>query len=138
MGYILIGTLYAAIFQWEYCFTQMGGFTLSSLVSLIAPHFALILGYLSAYGCLVSVVQIIGLIIILMSSYLVTTQFSAILNGQTQYERKHAIVTYDLGWKYNLMDVLGRNWWLVWIFPTLPSPLLGDGLRFEYEDVKNI
>jgi len=85
-----------------------------------------------------SIVQILGLIIILMSSYLVVTQFAAILNGQTQYERKHAIGTYDLGWKYNVMDVLGRNWWLVWLFPTLPSPLLGDGLRFEYEDVKKI
>lgn len=140
--YILLGTLYAVIYQWEYCFTQMGGFGLSSVLSLMAPHFALLLGYLSVYGCFVSTVQVVGLIIIFMTSYLVVTQLSAILKGQTQYERKHSITTYNLGWKSNVVDVFGTRWCLVWMFPTISSPLLGDGLKFnrihEYEDVKNM
>lgn len=140
--YILIGGLYALAYQWEYCFTHMGGFGLSSLLSLLAPHLALVLGYLSAYGCLVSLIQIIGLLVVGMSLYLVVTQYSALLQGQTQYERKHSITIYDLGWQRNIKEVLGTRWCLVWIFPTLPSPLPGDGLKFtqanEYEDVKNM
>ena len=57
--------------------------------------------------------------------------YTMIFRGQTSYERKKHKREYDLGWKQNFLQVLGARWYLVWIWPTITSPLEGDGTNFR-------
>lgn len=140
--YIWIGALYAVIYEWEYCFQQMGGFGIKSLLSLIAPHFAWVFGMLSAYGFLVASLHIVGIVVTVMTSYLLIRQFICIYQGQTQHERKQDIRAYNLGFTRNFKAVFGNRWFLVWISPWIKSLLRGDGLTFqrfdEFEEIKDI
>lgn len=140
--YIWIGAIYGVSYQWDYCFQQLGGLRFGSVLVLIAPHFAWVFGAVSSFGFLVAVLHTLGMVVLLITSYLLLIQLLVIFYGQTQYERKHNIESYNLGFKCNLLDVLGTRWYLVWLFPWIPSAQSGDGLHFSHvndlENVKNI
>lgn len=140
--YVWIGAVYGIIFEWEYSFHQLGGFGIKSILSLIAPHFAWVLGAVSAYGFLVATLHAMGLIVLTLTTYLLVQQSFCIFRGQTLHERKYNIYTYNLGWKRNFLNVFGSRWYLVWLSAWLKSPLTGDGLSFqrleEIEEIKDI
>ncbi|XP_013784271.1 probable palmitoyltransferase ZDHHC24 [Limulus polyphemus] len=140
--YIWIGAIYGVSYQWDYCFQHLGGLRPGSVLILIAPHFAWVFGAVSSFGFLVAVLHTLGIVVLVVTSYLLLIQLLVILYGQTQYERKHNIESYNLGFKCNLLDVLGTRWYFVWLFPWIPSTQNGDGLHFfnvsDLENVKNI
>lgn len=140
--YLLIGGFYGAIYQWKYTFDTMGGYSFGSFLTLVMPHFALLLGYLHWTSFLVPLTQIIWFVVCVLSSYLWYMQIKSIYHGQTQYERRNDIRVYDLGWRRNFQDVLGSRWLLTWFNPFVVSPLSGDGLKFiearNFEEVKNM
>ncbi|GAB6025097.1 Zinc finger, DHHC-type containing 24 [Chamberlinius hualienensis] len=133
--YMFIGAVYAVSFQWQYCLVYMGGSSwLALILSFCAPHFSFLLGYISFYGFVVSVINIIGMVVSLCTGYIFLNQLKLVYNGQTQFEYVHKIKTYDLGWKRNFEDVLGTSWPFVWIMPIIDSPLKGKGVRFTTDE----
>jgi len=65
-----------------------------------------------------------------------------VIYGLTTYERRYKIDIYDLGYKENFLDVFGSKWYKAWLFPTIESPLPGDGIEFitkdNYENPKDL
>ncbi|XP_042877032.1 probable palmitoyltransferase ZDHHC24 [Penaeus japonicus] len=140
--YIFIGALYGIYYQWDYVYETINLPVVYFFLCLLAPHFGLLFGALNVWGVLVATLHTLGLVTLLMVSYLLLIQAKAICQGQTQYEMKHNIRDYNLSFRQNVVDVLGRRWSVAWISPFISSPLTGDGLKFlkttEYEPPKDI
>ncbi|XP_043931343.1 probable palmitoyltransferase ZDHHC24 [Protopterus annectens] len=58
-----------------------------------------------------------------------------LFGGQTKKEWFNSQFSYDLGWHRNIKELLGKRWYLVWLFPLVSSPLPGDGIDFEMKQV---
>lgn len=54
------GSIYGVYYQWEYVISNIGGFGIWTFPCFIAPHFAFVLGWISAYGVLLIALQDTG------------------------------------------------------------------------------
>lgn len=109
---------------------------------MTAPHIAVLFGFLSFYGFICAVTQIVLTCIFALSCYLFVVQVRCISSGQTIHERKADITLYDLGVKKNFIQVLGNKWYSAVVCPFFASPLKGDGLNYmtfyDLEEIKNV
>lgn len=127
--YALLGCLYGLILSLMYASQQDGGFSWRIPFSLFLPVLAFstgqmivnpIVGFLAATAFAGTVA---------CSAYL-GLQVRALQKGQTFHEWQRGILTYDKGWLGNIKELLGKNWWICWLFPFLPSPLPTDGSNY--------
>lgn len=118
---VWIGAVYSTIFNYEFAGNQLGGYTAATVFSIMAPHIVLILGWLTPYQFLVTFLTFLGYFFMLLSTALIVEQVVQIAHGQTKYERKKGIHKYDQGMFRNFREVLGNNWYLVWLLPNIPS-----------------
>ncbi len=56
------------------------------------------------------------------------------MRGQTSHERNRGQTSFDLGWKQNLVEVLGANWKKVFFWPLVASPTPHDGVNWDTKD----
>uniref|UniRef100_A0A4W3H5Z8 Protein S-acyltransferase n=1 Tax=Callorhinchus milii TaxID=7868 RepID=A0A4W3H5Z8_CALMI len=54
-----------------------------------------------------------------------------LLRGQTTSDWNAGLAPYHLGWRRNLLELLGTRWRLALLCPLAPSPLPGDGIQFH-------
>ena len=128
--HLWMGAAYANLFHHEYVTEQIGEFGFWTLLSLFSPFVMWLLGYTTLYGIFVAFMAGVSIFALLLFSALLFFQMVIIFRGQTSHERKKHKREYDLGWKQNFLQVLGARWYLVWIWPTISSPLKGDGTNF--------
>ena len=139
--HLWMGAVYANVFHYEYVTEEIGGFGYLTLLTMFTPVVIWLLGYTTLYGIFISCMAGISVFALLLFSGLLFFQAGIILRGQTSYERKKKKREYDLGWKMNFLQVFGERWYLVWIWPTVSSPLPGDGTNFTkkyLEEEKNM
>ncbi|GFU15811.1 palmitoyltransferase [Nephila pilipes] len=140
--YVMLGSLYASVLQWPHILESIGGFHWMSLMCIIAPHIAVLCGFLSIYGFICALSQIILACVFVLTFFLLCVQVKCIINGQTIHEKRAEITLYDLGWKNNFIQVLGKNWYLAIFSPIASSPVDGDGVNFmtfyDLREIKNV
>ena len=127
--YALLGCLYGLILSVMYASQQDGGFSWRIPFSLFLPVLAFSIGQMT-------VNPIVGFLAasafagtVACSAYL-GLQVKALQRGQTFHEWQRGILAYDKGWIGNIKELLGKNWWICWLFPLLPSPLPTDGSNY--------
>ena len=122
---------YMTLLNVPYTLQLLGGFSFSYIFSVMIPLLAWLFGVLpSDYLVSSFVTGICSLIFAGMFACFIY-HCQNMYRGRTTYERRLTSYEYDLGWKRNLLEALGRNYYLVWIFPLLPSPLPGNGIDFS-------
>ncbi|XP_045178398.2 probable palmitoyltransferase ZDHHC24 [Mercenaria mercenaria] len=141
--YNALAGLYASIMNLNIAWTIVGTqwFPLS-VVKLIFPLFAWILGYTTFSNMLLSAILLLCMAAMCAMSGLLFYHMKNLYYGQITHESSHKIFKYDLGWRENVRAVMGENWKIGWLSPWLPSALPGDGLEFPlagvYESPKDI
>ena len=61
-----------------------------------------------------------------------TTSLNRLIHsGTTTFESNRRIHNYNLGWKQNWVEVLGRNWRLALIWPGAKSVLPHNGVEWD-------
>lgn len=129
--YLAIGAIYASVFNLTFIWDVLDGFSLYSVAAHLVPFVFFIFGYLSLKAFLYTFMSMLSVCGVLFVTNLFILHFRQMLHNQTTFERNHGIHTYDLGWKNNIVESLGKNWHLIWIFPLIVSPLPSDGLSFK-------
>ena len=129
--YLWVGTLYANAFHYEYVKAEIGGFGLGTWFTMFTPAIMWLLGYTTFYGFFVTFITGLSIFALILFSGQLFFQCRIISRGQTSYERKKKKREYDMGWRGNFREVLGERWYLAWIWPTVNSPLPGDGTHFK-------
>lgn len=138
--YLSIGCLYASVMNMFFIWDFLGGFGFKAILYHLFPFPFWLLGTFSlkiTFYILISLVNLLGF---LFASALSFYHGNLLIRNQTTYERNKQINTYDLEyWKYNVIESLGRNWFLALIgSPLFKSQLLRDGIDFptkkDYQD----
>ncbi|KAG1653316.1 putative palmitoyltransferase ZDHHC24 [Nymphon striatum] len=133
--HLTIGALYATIFNMPVIFALLGGFNLFNVMIHIFPVATWLVGYID-YKLLIwiSLSSVCGYVFI-FGTVLMFYHATFFLKGQTAFEKSKNIETYCYGsWKDHVVDYFGSRWYFVWVFPSIHSPILGDGIHFMTKD----
>lgn len=136
--HIVIAAVYCDILNFSFVSSVKGEIGVWNMLSFLAPHVGWILGYCSGYTAFVTFMTTTGYLLTFLFLWLLYIQVVQIFGGQSRYERKKGIKRYHLGWKQNLIEVCGKNWYIIVLCPWLPSPLVGDGTEFREHVTKDI
>jgi len=129
--HMVIAALYCNIFNLTFVVSIKGHLTLYNFMSYIGPHVGLLLGYYDMYVFFITLQTTIGMLLFFIFCWLFHIQASQIYYGQTKHETKKRITRFNLGIMYTMREVLGKRWYLVFLFPWIPSPLPGKGYNFK-------
>ncbi|KAA0197801.1 hypothetical protein HAZT_HAZT001766 [Hyalella azteca] len=80
------------------------------------------------YGFLFSL-NVIGCLFLSVLLYYYTRQL--LTNTTTRERSENSAISYDKGTLHNIQVVLGRRWYLTWLFPLVPSTIPYDGLDWS-------
>ena len=132
--YVLIVAVYTNIYNFEFVGAVMGGHTIGTWLCIVAPHVALVLGQFESFQqFFVALITFVGYFFMFLVGFLLKEQIHFISKGQTKYESKKNITTYNQGWRKNVTEVLGDRWLLVFLWPwTKSSP--GNGIYYLKSD----
>ena len=138
--YMVLAGIYCNVFNADFVANVKfpNGVGVFSVLSFIAPHASFIFRFEDIYTSFVTSLTTIGVLLTCMFVWLLHAQLSQLRHGQTQFEKKKGIYTYDVGLYDNVVDVLGKKWYLVWLFPFIPSRLPGDGITFRTRETKSM
>lgn len=134
--YMWIGLLYAIILNTEVFMTILHeGITPHSIFLLVMPWLMLVTGQVSSSAFVFAFVADTCVFGFLLVSGFLLIHIILLFGGQTKKEWFNSQFSYDLGWHRNIKELLGKRWYLVWLFPLVSSPLPGDGIDFEMKQV---
>ncbi|XP_071948175.1 probable palmitoyltransferase ZDHHC24 [Antedon mediterranea] len=138
--YLAVGSLYANFMNMDYAWNLLGGFSLKTGLAMIAPILGWMFGVTESISFFISFQCGTCILSCFMFFTLLIFHVMLIYRGQVTYEWRHGIKEYDLGWKHNFLEVFGARWYLVWLFPTISSPLPCDGITYKKrnENIKDI
>ncbi|OWR50826.1 putative palmitoyltransferase ZDHHC24 [Danaus plexippus plexippus] len=105
------------------------GWTLCSVSTFVVDF-----GAESFYVFLIEINFIVGA----FTGFLFFFHFDNILKGRITPEKKenNKGTSYHKGWKQNIIEVFGINWYLTCISPFIHSPLPGNGIDWFVNDKK--
>ena len=134
--YLSMGALYANYLNMDYAMEVMvENFSFKTFIAMAAPLIGWTLGLTESLSFFVSFQCGTCMIASVAFTGLFLYHLQLIVRGQTTHEwRNERERPYDLGWQKNVEEALGTRWYLVWLFPLLPSPLPGDGVYFRRRD----
>ena len=132
--HMVLAALYCNVFNLTFVVSIKGSLTLFTFLSYIGPHIGWIFGYYDKYVFYITAMTSVGTLLLFIFSWLLYIQVKQIVYGQTHYEQKKDIKIYNQGIFQNFREVLGKRWFLVFWFPWIPSPLIGDGVIFHSKE----
>lgn len=134
--YIFVSMLYAFYFNVQFVskfITWNHGLVLVKFIFPLAS-FAIDFSNETLYVFLV----VINFLVALFTGFLFFYHFKNLLKGRIVYEKNNESIdgAYDRGWKLNIMEVFGINWYLAWFLPFINSPMLGNGI--DWSDINKL
>ncbi|KAI5633965.1 DHHC palmitoyltransferase domain-containing protein [Phthorimaea operculella] len=105
------------------------------ILKFIFPFIGLIISSVSE--SLVMFLLFVNSLVVCFTGFLFFYHLTNVLNGRTEPEVKESNrkKNYDKGWKLNLVEVLGKRWYLTWVSPFIQSPLPGNGIDWDIDEV---
>ena len=131
-----IAGLFANIYNWEFVMAAKGGFTWTTLPSLIAPHAGLVFGQYSIYEFVITCITSAGTLFTMFFVALLVIQLIQMAEGQVQHERKKGIRDYSLGFRNSVEEIFGSAGLWAMLCPFIPTTLPGDGTSFRRREEK--
>jgi palmitoyltransferase len=126
-----LGTLYSNLLNIEYIVELMHGFSVKTLFIIFMPLLAWLFGFLDNLAFFSAIANTACLFLsIILFLYLIINGKIAI-NGQTWFEYSTKNFDYSLGWKTNLIETFGNNWFFALIWPFSSYRLSSDGTKFK-------
>lgn len=132
--YIWLGSVYNTALNWDYFVANFSQFTAKSLLITFMPLFAWILGMLSLTQFFFVFTNSICFILSILMFVYSGINIRMALNGQTWNENAKNITIYNLGWRYNLGQILGRRLISAVFNPFAESTLSSNGASFRKRD----
>lgn len=132
--YVWLGALFNTTLNWDYFVSNFSELSGKSLLITFMPLFAWILGFLSVKQFFFVFTNSICFILCLLMFVYFGINFRMALNGQTWRENAKNVRAYDMGWRFNLRQVLGRRWLAAALNPFAESTLPTNGTTFAKRD----
>lgn len=127
--HIFISTVYASCYNLHFVmdFVELGNWV--SVVKIIFPLATLFLKWsLNQVYIFLVIIVVIGCI---FTGVLFFFHTNLMLKGMVTPERNQKMCEYDQGKMRNVVNVLGKKWYMVWISPFIESELPQDGVQWD-------
>lgn len=130
--YIFIATVYATFYNTYFIVNYIDFADIYTIIRLIFPLAMVFIDLTNGqFYLFLYLIIIIGGV---FTGVLLFYHTRLMLKGIVTYEKNHNIAMYDMGWKQNVIDVLGNRWYLVWMSPFISSELRSDGINWPVQD----
>ncbi|XP_032411447.1 LOW QUALITY PROTEIN: putative palmitoyltransferase ZDHHC24 [Xiphophorus hellerii] len=130
--FMWLGLLYAMVMNAEvFIVILKEGVTLHSILLLLIPWIMLVSGQVSARAFTFAFIADTCVVGFLLVSAFFFFHLFLLFRGQTTREWYSSRRPYNLGLVNNLRHMLGLRWYICWLSPLIPSPLVGDGINFQ-------
>uniref|UniRef100_A0A1L8DYH7 Palmitoyltransferase n=2 Tax=Nyssomyia neivai TaxID=330878 RepID=A0A1L8DYH7_9DIPT len=131
MFHLFLATAYSAIYNTYFIWFLHGPEfkTWFSFVQIVFPLAWLLVDTSTKQYYLV--IYVIGILGALFVGVLLYYHTRIVMQGAIVAEHEKKIRKYDMGRHRNIENVLGKRWKLVWLSPSIESPLQHDGINWE-------
>ncbi|XP_074106492.1 putative palmitoyltransferase ZDHHC24 isoform X1 [Cotesia typhae] len=126
--YIFIGATYSFYYNNYFIWSKLVFEFPLSIIKIIFPLAIFIFGFDDSWEQFYLMLYIISVVGMLFTGALFIYHLRLVFNGTVAYEKDKNIFKYNIGWKDNIKDVLGKRWYVCWLLPYIKSDLLHDGL----------
>ena len=131
--YVVVAAVYGVVLSFWAISLLVGGFTWTLFPSLLFPVLAWVLQMMP-----VSPLIVVETSVAMFASFgaggLLILQLYQAYKGETFWELRKGVQCYNRGLASNMADILGKNWWICWLCPLIPSPLTSDGCQYQPVD----
>jgi len=136
--YASFAGIFCNVYNWDFVMSVKGGFTWTTIPSLLAPHVGYSFGYCSFYEFVITALTSQGLIFTTLMLVMLIIQIRQFFAGQVKYELKKKITQYSLGLANTKNEIFGSSGYLIFLLPFVSTVLPGDGSFFpSHNDKKN-
>lgn len=130
MVHVWLGLLVSIYINWQYYVDLVHTFDFKHVFIFFMPLFAFALGIIGLYELFISFTNAINVILSLLLFFYMLINFIMAARNQTWHERAKLIDTYDLGWKQNLIETFGYNWFQASVNPFALIRLPSNGTSY--------
>jgi len=130
LSYLWAAVLYCTYFNTRFLARHLSEITWSVLPKFIFPLVSLLtfdFSWLQLYIFFWSA----HFAALLLTTVLLLYHANLVLNGKTTHENNTKRSPYNLGWRQNLLEVLGDNWRRAVLWPFVTSKLPHDGVNWD-------
>lgn len=131
--FVTLAAMLATVLSFCAVFIMVGGFSLTIIPSLIFPLLAWMFDMMPV-SPLIMILTSLSLFVTLGAGGLLLLQLYQAMRGQTYYEFQRSSTTYQQSFAETMREIMGKNWWICWLCPLIPSPLPGNGAEYEPAD----
>ncbi|KAK0078949.1 hypothetical protein PV326_009051 [Microctonus aethiopoides] len=100
-------------------------------LKIIFPLAIFVFGFDDSWEQFYLMLYIVSVVGMCFTGALCIYHFHLMITGSVAYERNHGNHKYNLGWRHNIEDALGKRWFITWLFPYINSQLVNDGLLWN-------
>jgi palmitoyltransferase len=133
--YVWLGAVYSTLLNWAHFVGVYNELSFKSVMITMMPMFAWAFGMVSAVQFFFTFINFIAMIMSFLMFFYFLINLRMVLNGQTWNESAKRIKVYKLGWKENLLEVLGSNWLSAVLNAFAGLRLPGDGTFFKKSEL---
>ncbi|XP_070149870.1 probable palmitoyltransferase ZDHHC24 [Polyergus mexicanus] len=132
LWYLFFGAVYAFFYSSFFIWTRTSFEFPMSIVKIVFPVAIFFFGFDSSIDQFYLLLYIVSIVGTLYTGVLCFYHFNLILRGVVGNESNKKDFTYDMGWKDNVREVFGEQWYLAWLLPYIKSQLPHDGVSWHY------
>ena len=131
LAWLWVGVLYCIYFNTTYLWNMEGVFSFYAVLKFIFPLIMIMTGVDMSTAQVAIFFWSVHVAAFLLVSVLLVYHIHLIYHGKTTFESNRRIANYDLGWKQNFIEVLGKSWKLALIWPFGKSKLPHNGVDWD-------
>jgi len=129
--YMWISVIYCSYFNTAFLLPQLSEASWGQILKFIFPMVMLISGLDASWLQVYIFFWSVHFAALLLTTVLLAYHINLVIKGRTTYENNNSLGLYNLGWKQNLLEVLGKNWRKALIWPMVNSALPHNGIDWD-------
>lgn len=103
-----------------------------SIIKMVFPVAIFFFGFDSSIDQFYLLLYVVSAVGTLYTGVLCVYHFNLIFKGVVGNESNKKDFTYDVGWKDNIKEVFGEQWYVAWLLPYVKSQLPHDGISWDH------
>jgi len=132
LAWMWVGVLYCTYFNSVYIWTEFDRLQSPlALLKFVFPLLILMSGMDFSWSQVAIFFWSVHVAALLLTSVLLVYHIRLIHNGETTFEANRKITVYNLGWRQNWEEVMGKRWYLAVFLPFVQSKLPHDGVEWD-------
>lgn len=128
--YMFVATIYAFFYNNYFIWNRIEFVFPMTLIKLVFPVAMFVFDYDGTNNQIYLMLYILIFVGMIFTGALFFYHANLVIKGCTSDENNKNNLTYNLGWRRNIVEVFGERWYLVWLLPYIESKLPQDGVTW--------